>query len=108
MKQLREEFESVCCERERLLSDRSINTLSETEMMEQMKTSISSLMEERDQLEQTLQGLREEVEQLRREQQERDQMVKMTTGKIELLILGYSHPKIASMHLHTDLKLHYT
>uniref|UniRef100_A0A9J8ANR7 Centromere-associated protein E n=1 Tax=Cyprinus carpio carpio TaxID=630221 RepID=A0A9J8ANR7_CYPCA len=94
MKQLREEFESVCCERERLLSDRSINTLSETEMMEQMKTSISSLMEERDQLEQTLQGLREEVEQLRREQQERDQM--MVQLKSELQSVCAERDRVAS------------
>ncbi|KAF4119173.1 hypothetical protein G5714_001224 [Onychostoma macrolepis] len=73
MKQLREELESVCCERERLLSERSVNTLDDTEMMEQMKASISSLTEERDQLHQTLQSLRDEVEQLRTEQQERDQ-----------------------------------
>ncbi len=66
MKQLREELESVCCERERLLSERcSVNTLGDTEMM---KASISSLTEERDQLQRRL---RDEVEQ----QQERDQTV---------------------------------
>ncbi|XP_016115359.1 centromere-associated protein E-like [Sinocyclocheilus grahami] len=66
IKQLREELESVCCERERLLSERSMNTLRDTEMMEQMKASISCLTEERDQLRQSL---RDEVEQLRTEQQ---------------------------------------
>ncbi|XP_016422139.1 centromere-associated protein E-like isoform X9 [Sinocyclocheilus rhinocerous] len=66
IKQLREELENVCCERERLLSERSMNTLRDTEMMEQMKASISSLTEERDQLRQSL---RDEVEQLRTEQQ---------------------------------------
>ncbi|XP_016349657.1 centromere-associated protein E-like isoform X2 [Sinocyclocheilus anshuiensis] len=69
IKQLREELENVCCERERLLSECSMNTLRDTEMMEQMKASISSLTEERDQLRQTLQSLRDEVEQLRTEQQ---------------------------------------
>ncbi|XP_016297019.1 centromere-associated protein E-like [Sinocyclocheilus anshuiensis] len=94
MKQLREEFESVCCERERLLSERSMNTRSETEMMEQMKTSISSLMEERDQLEQTLQGLRVKVDQLRREQQERDQM--MVQLKSELQSVCAERDRVAS------------
>ncbi len=70
MKQLREELESVCCERERLLSEHcSVNTLGDTEMM---KASISSLTEERDQLQRRL---RDEVEQL----QERDQTVKTTS-----------------------------
>ncbi|XP_059408289.1 centromere-associated protein E isoform X5 [Carassius carassius] len=94
MKQLREEFESVCCERERLLSERSTNTLSETECMEQMKTSIRSLMEERDQLGQTLQGLRDEVEQLRREQQEREQM--MVQLKSELQSVCAERDRVAS------------
>uniref|UniRef100_A0A9J8BZ24 Centromere-associated protein E n=1 Tax=Cyprinus carpio carpio TaxID=630221 RepID=A0A9J8BZ24_CYPCA len=62
IEQLREELESVCRERERLLSERSVNTLRDSEMMEQMEASISSLTEERDQLRQTLQSLRDEVE----------------------------------------------
>ncbi|XP_052428326.1 centromere-associated protein E isoform X3 [Carassius gibelio] len=94
MKQLREEFESVCHERERLLSERSMNTLSETECMEQMKTSIRSLMEERDQLGQTLQDLRDEVEQLRREQQEREQM--MVQLKSELQAVCAERDRVAS------------
>lgn len=59
-----------------------MNTLNDTDVMEQMKANISALTEERDQLQQMLQGLRDEVEQLRREQQDGDQTVKMTTREI--------------------------
>ncbi|XP_073698964.1 uncharacterized protein [Garra rufa] len=81
--QLTEELESVRCERERLLSERSVNTHSDTEMMEKMKADISSLTEERDQLQQTLQGLRDELEQLKRAQQDRDQTMVQLRSELE-------------------------
>ncbi|XP_056320055.1 centromere-associated protein E isoform X2 [Danio aesculapii] len=56
MQQLREELESVCCERERLLSGRLPNTDAE-----QMKADITSLKEEREQLQHTLQELRDQL-----------------------------------------------
>ncbi|XP_051560864.1 centromere-associated protein E-like [Myxocyprinus asiaticus] len=75
MKQLREELVSVCSERERFLSERTMSSLDETGMMEKLKANISSLTEERDQLQKILQGLREEREQLRRDQEEKEEMV---------------------------------
>ncbi|XP_043104382.1 centromere-associated protein E isoform X1 [Puntigrus tetrazona] len=83
MKQLREELESVCCERERLLSERSMNSPGDPEMMEQMKLSVRSLTEDRDQLRQTLQSLRDEVEQLRTERRDMDQTMVQLRSELE-------------------------
>lgn len=58
MQQLREELESVCCERERLLSERSLVSHTDTE---QIKAEITSLTEEREQLQHTLQDLRDQL-----------------------------------------------
>lgn len=70
MMQLRDELRRVCSERERLMDERNVSTLDESEMVEKLKSNINSLTEERDQLQETLKGLGEEMEELKSDQQE--------------------------------------
>ncbi|XP_065110107.1 centromere-associated protein E isoform X2 [Paramisgurnus dabryanus] len=75
IKQLRGELESVCSEREHLLSERNLSSLDESDMMEKMKSNITSLTEERNQLQEMLQALREETEEMKRNLQEKHEMM---------------------------------
>nr|XP_055062269.1 centromere-associated protein E [Misgurnus anguillicaudatus] len=75
VKQLRGELESVCSERERLLSERNPSSLDESDVMEKMKSNITSLTEERNQLQEILQTLREETEEMKRNLQEKHEMM---------------------------------
>ncbi|XP_062866436.1 centromere-associated protein E isoform X2 [Trichomycterus rosablanca] len=72
VKQLQEDLQSVCADRDSLLSEKS---LCATEELERMQASIGSLTEERDQLREILQGLREERTQLNRAMEEKVEMI---------------------------------
>lgn len=71
MKQLKEDLQSACSERDKIESEKALES-----ELERMQTSISSLTEERDQLQEILQGLREEKSQLKRELEEKDELVR--------------------------------
>ncbi|XP_038582387.1 centromere-associated protein E isoform X2 [Micropterus salmoides] len=79
---LTEELESVRAERDSLLSERTANTQTHSEEVEELLSRVTSLSEERDQLQDTLEGLRQEKQQLRAELEDR-----METLQTELGIL---------------------
>ena len=62
MKQLKEELQCACAERDNILSEKRLNNLEE---LERLQANITSLAEERDQLQEISQGLREEKTQLK-------------------------------------------
>ncbi|XP_034156118.2 centromere-associated protein E isoform X2 [Pangasianodon hypophthalmus] len=70
VKQLKEELQSVCAERDNIVSEKALDS-----ELERMQSNISSLTEERDQLQEILQGLREEKSQLKREMEEKDELI---------------------------------
>nr|XP_046206559.1 centromere-associated protein E isoform X5 [Oncorhynchus gorbuscha] len=64
-KQLNEELESVRAERERLLSEKTDSSQNHAEELEKLRSTVTSLTEERDQLQEILEGIREERNQLK-------------------------------------------
>ncbi|MCJ8747829.1 hypothetical protein PDJAM_G00157970 [Pangasius djambal] len=70
VKQLKEELQSACAERDNIVSEKALDP-----ELERMQSNISSLTEERDQLQEILQGLREEKSQLKREMEEKDELI---------------------------------
>ncbi|XP_076839139.1 centromere-associated protein E isoform X2 [Brachyhypopomus gauderio] len=71
VKQLKQELQSVCAERD-VLSEK---TPSHPEEMERMRASVDALAEERDQLQEMLRSLREERTQLQAEMKDKDELI---------------------------------
>lgn len=71
MKQLKEDVQTACAERDGAASEKALDS-----ELDRMQTNIRCLTEERDQLQEMLQGLREEKSQLKRELEEKDEMVR--------------------------------
>ncbi|KAK1802937.1 hypothetical protein P4O66_021473 [Electrophorus voltai] len=82
IKQLSEDLQAVCDEKNKLLSENAQNNLNEAEL-ERVHANITSLTEERDQLLDILQRLREEKNQLKRNLEEKDDLVLQLTGEIQ-------------------------
>lgn len=72
--QLDKELQSLRCEREQLLGEKSEGTHYQEEL-ESLRAAVSSVTEERNQLQEILQGLREERSQLKRDLEESNDMV---------------------------------
>lgn len=71
---MREQFQSACTERDRLLSEKNNSDLENT-MLEELQTSLASVTEEREQLLEILKVNREEKNQLRRDLEEKEETV---------------------------------
>ncbi|XP_026174621.1 centromere-associated protein E isoform X2 [Mastacembelus armatus] len=68
---LTEELERVQAERDNLLFERTANTQTSTEQLEELQHRVTSLSEERDQLREILEGLKQEKTQLKTELEDR-------------------------------------
>ncbi|XP_027012210.2 centromere-associated protein E isoform X2 [Tachysurus fulvidraco] len=79
--QLDEELQSLRCEREQLLGEKSEGTLYQEEL-ESLRAAVSSVTEERNQLQEILQGLREERSQLKRDLEESNDMLIQAQEKL--------------------------
>lgn len=71
MKQLKEDLQSACADRDTVVCERALDS-----ELERMQSNIHSLTEERDQLQEIVQSLREEKSQLKIEMEEKDEMVR--------------------------------
>ncbi|XP_051557981.1 centromere-associated protein E isoform X2 [Myxocyprinus asiaticus] len=78
LSQLREQLQSVCAERDHLLSEKSTSDL------EHMQTSIASISEERQQLLDILQTNRQEKNQLRKDLDEKEEMMLQLREELQL------------------------
>ncbi|KAF4075058.1 hypothetical protein AMELA_G00230190 [Ameiurus melas] len=72
--QLRDELQSTSAEREHLLSESTQQSLSHVAEMEQVRSDIAFVTQERDQLLELLQGLRDEKIQLQKDLEEKDEV----------------------------------
>ncbi|XP_017313628.1 centromere-associated protein E isoform X3 [Ictalurus punctatus] len=72
--QLRQELQSMSAEREHLLSESTQQSLSHVAEMEQVRSDIAFVTQERDQLLELLQGLRDEKIQLQKDLEEKDEV----------------------------------
>ncbi|XP_053471518.1 centromere-associated protein E isoform X3 [Ictalurus furcatus] len=72
--QLREELQSTSAEREHLLSESTQQSLSHVAEMEQVRSDIAFVTQERDQLLELLQSLRDEKIQLQKDLEEKDEV----------------------------------
>ncbi|GAA6089757.1 centromere-associated protein E isoform X1 [Tachysurus ichikawai] len=79
--QLDKELQSLRCEREQLLGEKSEGTHYQEEL-ESLRAAVSSVTEERNQLQEILQGLREERSQLKRDLEESNDMMIETQAEL--------------------------
>ncbi|KAL6481452.1 hypothetical protein MHYP_G00095320 [Metynnis hypsauchen] len=75
MMHLREELQSLTAEKEKMVLEKSKDSLTSLSEIEQVKAEIASITEERDQLLEILHGLREEKIQLRAEIEEKNDVM---------------------------------